>query len=144
MIWPVVRASWSADPMQEFNRLYGDMDRLFGNRSERLTFPRINVWSNQDETVVSAELPGVDPKDIKLTVKDNDLTIEGERTSEPLAESDIQVRRERPTGRFIRNLRLPFEVEADKIVARYEHGLLKVRLPRREATKPRKIEVAVG
>ncbi len=143
-MWPGARVSSSADPFQEFSRFYRDMDRLFGDRAGNPSFPPINVWSSQDETVVSAELPGVDPKDVKLTVNDNVLTIEGERIADPLAESDIQVRRERPTGRFTRSLRLPFEIEADKIVARYEHGLLNVRLPRREATKPRKIEIAVG
>jgi HSP20 family protein len=144
MIWPMTRVSVPVNPFNEFGRLYRDMDRLFGDYSGRTTFPAVNVWGDENEAVVSVEIPGVDPKDVKLSVEENILTIDGERKAETFGESDIQVRRERPTGRFTRSLRLPFEVEADKIIARYENGLLNVRLPRREATKPRKIEIAVG
>lgn len=144
MIWPIARVSMPVDPLQEFNRLYRDMDRLFGDFSGGPSFPALNVWSDENEAVVSVELPGIDPKDVNVSVVENVLTVEGERKGETLGESDIQVRRERPAGRFSRSLRLPFEIEAAKIVARYEHGLLHIRLPRREATKPRKIEIAVA
>lgn len=144
MIWPVTRVSWPADPMQEFSRLYRDMDRLFGEFEGGASFPRVNVWSDENEALVSVELPGVDPKDVNLSVENNILTIQGERKAEPLGENDIQIRRERAAGRFSRSFRLPFELEAGNVVARYEHGVLNIRLPRREATKPRKIEIAVN
>lgn len=144
MIWPVARVSWPADPMQEFSRLYRDMDHLFGEFEGRETFPAVNVWSDENEAMVSVELPGVDPKDVTVSMNENILTIQGERKAETLGEGDIQVRRERPDGRFTRSFRMPFEVEGEKIAARYEHGLLSIRLPRREATKPRKIDIAVA
>ncbi len=144
MIWPMTRVTLPVDSFQNFDRLYRDMNRLFGNYSGSPTFPILNVWNDDSEAVVSVELPGVDRKDVNVSVHENVLTVEGERKSEALAESDIQVRRERPAGRFTRSLRLPFEIEADKISARYENGLLNIHLPRREATKPRKIEITVG
>lgn len=120
------------------------MNRMFGEYSASSAFPTMNVWSDENEAIVSAELPGVESKDVNVSVRENVLTVEGVRKAETLAESDIQVRRERPAGRFARSLRLPFEIEAEKISARYENGLLNIHLPRREATKPRKIEIAVG
>jgi HSP20 family protein len=141
MIWPIERVNVTVDPFAEFNRLYRTLNNVYGARTGGSVFPAVNVWSNEHETVVSAELPGVDPKEVSISVNENVLTIEGERKADELAEADIQIRRERSVGPFTRSLRLPFEVETDKITARYENGLLHVRLPRREATKPRKIEI---
>ena len=144
MIWPVTSLSLPVDPFQDFDRMHREMGRLFRDYSQRPAFPAINVWSNENEAVVSVNLPGVDSKDVSVSVDANVLAIEGERKAEQLGESDIQVRRERSSGRFTRSLRLPFEVETAKISARYENGILDVKLPRREATKPRKVEISVG
>lgn len=141
MIWPVERVNVAVDPFAEFNRLYRTLNNVYGARTGSPVFPAVNVWSNEHETIVSAELPGVDPKEVSISVNENVLTIEGDRKADELSEADIQIRRERSVGAFSRSLRLPFEVETDKITARYENGLLHVRLPRREATKPRKIEI---
>jgi HSP20 family protein len=141
MIWPIERVNVAVDPFAEFNRLYRTLNNVYGARAGGSVFPAVNVWSNEHGTIVSAELPGVDPKEVSISVNENVLTIEGERKADELSEADIQIRRERSVGLFSRSLRLPFEVETDKITARYENGLLHVRLPRREATKPRKIEI---
>jgi len=144
MIWPVERVSLMVDPAQEFNRLYREMNRLFGEYCGGGSYPPVNLWSDDNEAVVSAHLPGIDPKDVNIAVENDVLVIEGERKAETPGESDVQVRRERPMGRFSRKLQLPFEIESETVAARYENGLLNIRLPRREATKPRKIQIAVG
>ncbi len=142
-MWPVMNR-WDAglEPFQELNRLQRQVNRLFdGTLGGTASFPALNVWGNGEEVRVAAELPGVDPNKIELTVTGNTLTIEGERPETKLGEKEEWYRQERPVGRFARTVRLPFEVDNDQIAARYEQGILKVTLPRHEATKPRRINV---
>ena len=135
--------SW--DPFSEFRTLQREMNRLFsGYTPEQAAYPALNLWSNGDEAVVTAELPGVDPADISLNVVKNQLTIEGERKAETLEEDVVRHRAERGTGRFVRTIGLPFDVENEKVAASYKHGVLKITLPRAEATKPKRIEIAAG
>lgn len=142
MIWPIESVNWMMNTGGDFGRLYREMNRLFGDYTAGASYPPVNVWSDDNEAIVSAELPGVDPKDVNIAVENDLLAIEGERKLETPGEADVQVRRERPAGRFIRRLQLPFEIESEKVEARYENGVLNIRLPRREATKPRRIEIA--
>lgn len=142
-MWPVLhRTTWAVDPVDEMGRLFRDMNRLFDGYSVSSTQPALNVRADEQAVDVTVALPGVDPKNVDIAVEDGVLTVKGERPTETLAEQDIQTRRERPAGRFERNVRLPFEIEADKVTARYERGLLHIHLPRHEATKPRRIEIA--
>ena len=103
--------------------------------------PPLNVWSNEDETIVQAELPGLAADDIDISVVQNTLTLRGSRNPEGLKEGESYHRRERWTGRFVRSLELPFEVENSKVEAEYKHGMLRIRLPRAEQHKPKKITV---
>jgi HSP20 family protein len=129
------------DPIEDAGRLFRDMNRLFDGYAVAPAQPALNVRADEQAADVTVALPGVDTKNIDLAVDDGVLTIKGERPAETLAEQDIQTRRERPTGRFERSIRLPFEVEAGKVTARYERGLLHIHLPRQEASKPRRIEI---
>ena len=142
-MWPVMnRWELETDPFRELQQWQRQMNRLFdGGRSVSRAFPAVNLWGNADEVRVVAELPGVDPGKIDLTVTGNTLTIEGERVPEAAGEQDVVYRQERVNGRFLRTLRLPFGVENDKIEAHYESGILRITLPRSEETKPRKIQV---
>lgn len=142
-MWPVMsRWELEADPFGELHRWQRQVNRLFdGSRGLDRDFPAVNVWGNANEARIAVEMPGMDPAKIDLTVTGNALTIEGERAPESVGEQDVVYRRERPDGRFLRTVRLPFEVENDKITARYEHGVLHITLPRSAATKPRKIQV---
>lgn len=106
--------------------------------------PAINVWSDQEKTVVTAELPGVDPSGINIAVLGDSLTIEGERQPVELGKDEVLHRQERNHGPFSRSIALPYEVAADKVSAKYNRGLLEVTLPRHEASKPRKIAVSGG
>lgn len=141
-MWPVMsRWETGLDPFSELNRLHRQMSRVFDGAARATEFPPLNVWGNAEEVRMAAELPGVDPDKIELTVTGNTLTLEGERPAEKFGEKDEVYRRERPVGRFVRTIRLPFEVDNDQIAARYEQGVLKVSLPRHESTKPRRITV---
>lgn len=143
MIWPIARFDWTVDPFQELHRLQRDMNRLFVDFTVPAgEFPALNLWSSADEALVAAEVPGVDPKSVDVSVVGNVLTIEGERKADAAVPETAYRRRERGTGKFLRSLRLPFEVETDKVQARCEHGVLRITLPRKESTKPRRIAIA--
>lgn len=142
-MWPIMsRWELDTDPFREMQRWQRQMNRLFdGGRSAAGDFPAVNVWGNADEVRVAVELPGVDPDKMDITVTGNTLTLEGERPGDAVGEQDLVYRRERVHGRFLRTLRLPFEVDNNKIAARYVNGILRITLPRSEETKPRKIQV---
>lgn len=131
---------------EEMERMQREMGKLMnGFTFERplgaATFPAINAWTTDDEEVVTAELPGVNPDDIEISIVNDVLTISGERKpADP--DGDMRYhRRERFTGKFTRSIQLAFVVDANKVTAGYENGVLKVTLPRAEADKPRKIAV---
>jgi len=85
--------------------------------------------------LVQAELPGIDKKDVKLEVKDGVLTISGERNNEKDVKEENAHRIERSYGRFVRSFSLPTNVDADKVDASMNHGVLEVRLPKKESAK---------
>jgi len=131
------------DPWRELNRLQREVNRLvddFGVTRRRV-FPEVNIWTNDDSALVTAELPGIDPKDINLSVKDQNLVIEGERKAKELKEGEKYHRQERGYGSFQRAIQLPFAVNSDKIAAKFKNGVLTVTLPRAEEDKPKKIEI---
>ncbi len=104
-------------------------------------FPLLNIWSGPEDVLITAEIPGVDPSQIDISVTGDTLTLRGERVVEPTGKDHIPIRRERESGRFVRTLQLPFRVNNDKIDARYSSGVLHLTLPRPQEDKPRKISV---
>ncbi|HMP76681.1 MAG TPA: Hsp20/alpha crystallin family protein [Kiritimatiellia bacterium] len=142
MVYPMTRFDWTLDPFRDLHRLQRDMNRLFaGFRTPAEQFPALNLWSSPEQVVLTAEVPGVDPKDVDVSVVGNVVTLEGERKEDASIPADSYHRRERENGKFMRSVRLPYEVEADKVQARYENGVLRVTLPRKESTKPRRITI---
>jgi len=135
------------NPWQEVERIRRDMDRVFSNfySGPRFraapNFPAINVWTNPDGAVVTAELPGVNPDDIDISVVGDTLTLTGLHQPEELQEGERFHRRERGYGKFTRSFQLPFSVEADKVEAMFNKGILQLSLPRAESEKPRKIAI---
>jgi HSP20 family protein len=103
--------------------------------------PAFDVSETDKELIVKAEVPGMDKKDINITVSDGILTIEGEKKHEKKEDNEQYHRVERRYGTFSRTVRLPDEVEADKVDATYKDGVLNIRLPKSEAVHPRKIEI---
>lgn len=123
---------------RDFERAF---DRAFGNGANATVVgPALNAWEIADGLIVEAELPGVSLADLDIQVLGEELTIKGRRTR-TAPENATLVREERPTGEFLRVLRLPFDVEAGKIEATLKDGLLTLRIPKAESARPRKIEV---
>lgn len=143
MIW--TNEMWESDPFAEVRRLQREMNRLFtGFGAARESFPAVNIWSAPDRAVVKAEVPGVDPKDIEISVQHDLLTLQGERKEPALSDDAVCHRAERGQGRFLRTVRLPFEVESGKVSAQAVNGILTVTLPRAEASKPKRIPIQAG
>ncbi|GIX14714.1 MAG: hypothetical protein KatS3mg118_2673 [Paracoccaceae bacterium] len=92
-------------------------------------------------SAITAELPGVDPGDVEISVKDNVLTISGERRPPELPEGARWHRNERGFGKFTRAIRLPFPASDDSVEARMTNGVLRIAVARPEADKPRRIEI---
>ena len=131
------------DPWQELENIQREMNRMFGDVSGASvnTYPLVNIWANSDNAIITAELPGLSPKDIQVSVQEDMLTLEGTRPGLTLGENDQIHRHERGTGHFKRTIRLPFFPQEDKISAKIEKGCLMLTLPRSEADKPKKITI---
>jgi len=132
--------------LAEVNRMQREMERLFGSAVPRRfrsvpSYPALNVWTNEEGALVTAELPGLEAKDVEINVVGETLTLSGKREAEELSENTRYHRRERGCGEFTRSIELPFPVQAEKVEARLEKGVLQVTLPRAEEDKPRKITV---
>lgn len=135
-----------------FSALQGQMNRLFeqfhrdfelapfGQQRLGSWTPLVNISENDKEICVSAELPGMDEKDINVTLTKNVLTIKGEKTEETEKRGRHYHRVERSFGSFYRDIPLPWEVEADKVEASFRKGILTVTLPKtKEAQKEAKV-----
>ena len=103
-------------------------------------FPPVNMWQGSDSAALTAELPGIDPGSIDVSVKEDLVTISGERRP-PADENATWHRRERAYGRFSRVVQLPFRVDPDRIEARMQDGVLQIELQRPETDKPRRISI---
>ncbi len=134
-------AGW--DPWRELRFLQQNMNRLLGDSSVLAAreYPAINVWSGDNDVVLTTEIPGVEADDLDISVKDRTLTIRCTRKAESLQESETYHRQERGAGSFVRNVQLPFSIDENKIEAGLEKGILRLTLPRAESEKPRKVEV---
>jgi HSP20 family protein len=127
-------------------RLQQEMDSLFGNFNPGHfeigpTFPSLNIYTNEQAEIITAEMPGFKPEDIDINVVGETLTISGERQEKDVEAKAEYHRQERSYGRFTRSIELLFPVEADKVDAAFENGILRIHLPRAEADRPKKISV---
>lgn len=132
----------------EFNRLHNEMNRLFNNMGVKtnwpglsVSFPALNVWEDGNAFYAEAELPGLATEQLEVYVIDgNQLTVQGERKPAEAPQGTWH-RRERGFGKFSRTVILPADVEADKVEAKLESGVLRVTLPKSAAARSRKIDV---
>ena len=130
------------DPFVELRRMQTEMGRLFSGFSATTAreFPPINIWLGENSVVVTAELPGVTREDVTISLQEDVLTLEGKR--EPKVQENVNwQRRERAYGTFSRAVQLPFRVDADKVQAHFNNGILEIELQRLEADRPKKIEI---
>src|ERR671915_620976 len=128
-------SSWHRDIDELFGRVFGRPESSMGS-----WVPRIETSRKDNEFIVRLDLPGVDPKEVQVHVEGNLLSVVGERKTEEKG-TDYQ---ETYYGKFERTLTLPQGVESDKIAARYEHGVLEIRVPLPAQLAGRKIPVQIG
>ncbi len=139
------------DPFGDFRK---ELDRLFESHfsrwwpeesvSERaLWTPRVNIEETPEEYRITAELPGMEKKDIKVSITERGITITGERKREDLQENSTLHRTEIFYGKFARSISFPDEIDPSKAKALYKNGVLRVSLPKAESAKPREIDVKV-
>jgi len=132
----------------EFRRLEHDLDQLYGSgpwpngirSASRGAFPPINVGSTPDQVDVYLFAAGIDPKSLDVSIQQNLLTVAGERKVS-IKEGAEYYRKERFDGTFHRALTLPENVDPDQVDAHYKDGVLHIVIQRREAVKPRQIEI---
>lgn len=125
----------------EFERLNRHFNQVFGQAPAVSSMvPAFNVWANEEGAVVTTELPGVEMESLEISTSGSNLTVKGSKKEEQVEGGQI-VRRERNSGEFSRTIELPFRIDAEKVEASLNNGVLKMTLPRAESDKPRKIEI---
>jgi len=141
------------DPFRELETLQGRMGRLFEEALGRPTerdlgaqgwAPAVNIYEDENQIEVTAELPGLEEKDINVNIENNVLTIKGEKKIEREEKKGSYHLVETSYGSFSRSFTLPGTVDQEKIEANYQNGVLKIGLPKKEETKPKSISVKVG
>lgn len=144
---------WAAQPWGGFDQLRREMDALlsrFGDpaagpgpsRDWRGVYPPVNLYESADCFMLTAELPGVDPDGIHVSLEGSTVTLEGERRVDYSAREGASLhRRERPEGHFRRSFELPAVIDADKVEAAHRNGVLMLRLPKSPEAQPRQIQV---
>ena len=118
------------------------MTRLFGDvHPARTEHPPVNAWTGTDNIILTAELPGIEPDDLDISVQGNSLMLHCTMKESEVQDGIIYHRRERTHGAFARSWQLPVEVDGDRVDARLENGVLRLTLPKAESHKPRKVRV---
>lgn len=137
----------SADPLGSLLTLQRELERTSENPSGlnlgfsgRGVFPAVNIFSDREGCVVRLEVPGVSPDQISVEAQGQSVTVAGKRES-TAPEGGGFHRRERDSGAFARSLQLPDDLDLARTEASYAHGLLTLRVPKKEAAKPRQISV---
>jgi HSP20 family protein len=129
--------------------LHREMDRMFdrffgpGSYVADLAFPAVNVYEDEERIVACAELPGVEPGQVHVTVTGDVVTISGSRETLSSDEQKMVHRRERPHGKFTREILLPVQVDSDHVQATFENGILGIVMPKAPQARPKQIAVQV-
>jgi HSP20 family protein len=137
------------DPFRELSSIQNELNRLFGRTfstetgeaREAAWVPAIDVAETQDRFVITAELPGVEPDDVDISVESSVLTLRGDRRFYRETKEDDFHRIERRFGNFARSITLPSTVDPERIRASFDAGVLTVEVPKKEEAKPRKIQI---
>ncbi|MGH8292171.1 MAG: Hsp20/alpha crystallin family protein [Gammaproteobacteria bacterium] len=139
------------EPWGFVNQLHGEINRLFDrgyadqDRESGLTasdwIPAVDIKEEDNRFLIHADVPGVDPKDIEITMEDGILTLKGERKSETREERDGYHRVERTGGQFFRRFTLPDTADAEGVSAKGVNGVLEISIPKQPKAQPRRITV---
>ncbi len=131
------------------NRLFEDtMARLRPRWDSELAAghwtPSVDIYEDEHELVLKADLPEVEAKEVDVRIENNTLTIKGERKAEKEVKEENYYRVERSFGSFARSFQLPNTIDTDKVKAEFSKGVLKLTMPKKEESKPKQIKVAVS
>jgi HSP20 family protein len=129
------------------NRLFNEtMGRFVGTEGVRsgAWLPAVDIYENEQNIVLKAELPGVDPKDVEATVHEGTLYLKGERKYEKELKEENYHHVERAYGSFARSFELPASVDADKVQAEFKDGVLTLTVPKKEEAKAKKIKISAA
>jgi HSP20 family protein len=141
---PFGRESWGG-----FGTLRRELDELFDRfgttpaRGVYRAYPAVNLYETEAAYVLTAELPGLAPADLAISLEGSTVTLSGERKAAPEEGASVH-RQERPSGAFRRAFDLPVPVDADKVEAVHRNGVLTLRLPKAPEHRPRQIAVNAG
>ncbi|WP_347275629.1 Hsp20/alpha crystallin family protein [Candidatus Kuenenia sp.] len=132
----------------EINRMFDQFFRgwdFSGFGQEAGTWsPSIDLAETDESVVVKAEIPGIDPKEVNISIQDNNLIIKGEKKEEKEEKGKNYYRMERSYGRFSRSVELPASVDMEKVNAECKNGVLEITLPKKEEVRPKQISVKVS
>jgi HSP20 family protein len=139
------------DPFRDLLTLRDKMNRLFeetfslrGEEKDLISgtwTPAVDIYETENSVVLTAELPGMDEKDIQLKIENNNLVLKGERKFEKETKEENYHRIERAYGSFYRSFTIPTAVDQERITAEYNNGVLKVTMPKKEEVKPKEIKI---
>ena len=141
------------DPFRGINSLQDQVNRLFDEtfsrgrsaESEMGTWaPAVDIYETEQELVLKADLPEVNQQEIDIRIENNMLTIRGERKFHNEVSQDNYLRIERAYGPFTRSFSLPNTINTEAIKADYHNGVLSIRMPKREESRPKQIRIGVG
>jgi HSP20 family protein len=140
------------NPTRDLLSICDDMNRLFNEFFSRTEgqegtwlsgawIPLVDIHETDDALILKAELPGFSKDDVNVEIKDNGLTLKGQRQEEKEVKEEQYHRRERAYGSFQRTFMLPATVDSERVTATYKDGVLELRLPKRETAKPKRIAI---
>jgi HSP20 family protein len=133
------------DPFQHLRLFEDAVTRLVSEpRAARPWSPPVDIFENENELVLKADIPDIKAEDIDIQVENQTLTVKGRRNFEQQSEKGGYHRIERSYGSFVRTFSVPSTVESDKVAANYNNGVLTVTLPKKETAKPRQVKIGVG
>jgi HSP20 family protein len=129
---------------EKMNRLFEDVFTGRGEDKELAAStwaPAVDIYETENELIMTAEVPGIEEKDIEIKIEDNTLSLRGERKFEKETKEENYHRIERSYGSFYRAFTLPNSIDPDRIQAEHENGVLKISMPKRQELKPRKVKI---
>jgi HSP20 family protein len=140
------------DPIRELDSLQTDMNRLFdrffegrvGNGTSRRWIPAMDLLETEDHLVLRGDMPGMTEDDVNIEIKDNVLTVSGERKAQHEDQGEGYHRVERAFGSFSRSLTLPHGVDAEQVEANFDNGVLEVQIPKPAEAKPTRVQIGKG
>jgi HSP20 family protein len=141
------------DPVRELDSLQSDMNRLFdrffdtrgnGSATGRRWIPAMDLVETEDHLVLRGDLPGLTEEDVDIEIKDGVLTVSGERKAESEEKGEGYHRIERAFGSFSRSLSLPQGIDPDKVEAKFDNGVLEIRIPKPAEARPTRVQIGKG